>query len=206
MQLKEELANTLSHGIGLICSLAALPVLILGALDRGDAANVVGAAAFGVTMILLYLASTWYHALPEGPIKSRFQVLDHAAIYLLIAGSYTPFTLGVLRGAWGWTLFGLVWSAAAVGVIVKWKGGIRFARLSTAAYLVMGWLVVIALKPLLALMPVNGLLLLAAGGMSYTVGVFFYATNYFRFSHAVWHLFVLGGTTCHFFAALWYAV
>jgi hemolysin III len=202
---REELANSLSHGFGFMCAVAATPVLIIGASSRGTADDIVGSSVFGATMVLLYLASTWYHAVPVSPLKDRLQKLDHAAIYLLIAGTYTPFTLGVLGGAWGWTLFGLVWGAAAVGVCVKLIAGVRYPRLSTAMYVIMGWLVLIAIRPLTVSMPPAGVLWLVAGGISYSAGVVFYAARRLPYSHFVWHLFVLAGSTCHFFAVLWYA-
>jgi hemolysin III len=201
----EELANTLSHGLGLLAAVAATPVLIVSAARNGTAANIVGGSVFGVSMVMLYLASTWYHATPVGPRKDRLRRLDHAAIYLLIAGSYTPFTLGVLRGPLGWTLFGIVWGVAAIGVFEKLKSGVRYPRLSTILYVIMGWLALIAIKPLLLNMPTQGLAWLVAGGLSYTGGVVFYTARNLRYHHFIWHLFVLAGTVCHFFAALWYA-
>ncbi len=202
---REELANSLSHGVGLICAVAATPVLIIGTVNRGGAAGVVGSSVFGATMVLLYLSSTWYHAVPEGQLKDRLHKLDHAAIYLLIAGSYTPFTLGVLGGAWGWTLFGIVWGAAAIGVCEKLISGIRYPRLSTALYLILGWSVVIVIRPLVLNMPPQGVGWLVAGGLSYTAGVVFYIARRLPYHHLIWHLFVLAGSTCHFFAVLWYA-
>jgi hemolysin III len=160
---------------------------------------------FAATMLLLYLTSTLYHALPRNKAKRVFRVLDHGAIFLLIAGTYTPFTLGVLRGAWGWTLFGLVWSLALFGIVLKAVGGIRYPRLSTALYIGMGWLAIIAVRPLLLHVPPSGLLWLVGGGVAYTAGVAFYAAERLRYGHFVWHLFVLTGTSCHFWAVLWYA-
>ena len=201
----EELANSISHGVGLVAALIAAPVLIVTAAQRGGTAAVVGASVFTATMVLLYLSSTLYHALPRNKAKRVLRVLDHGAIFLLIAGTYTPFTLGVLRGAWGWTLFGLVWSLAVLGIVLKAVGGIRYPVLSTCLYLGMGWLILIAVRPLWLGVPLPGLLWLAAGGLAYTAGVAFFAAERVRFSHFVWHLFVLAGTTCHFFAVLWYA-
>jgi hemolysin III len=203
---REELANTLSHAVGLVCAVAATPILIIGAASRGSAANVVGSSVFGATLILLYLTSTWYHATPVSRRKLRLQKFDHAAIYLLIAGSYTPFTLGVLGGPWGWTLFGIVWAAAAIGVREKLVVGVRHPRISTAMYVVMGWLVLIAIRPLLLNMPPQGIGWLVAGGVLYTGGVAFFAARRIPYSHFIWHLFVLAGSTCHFFAVLWYAI
>ncbi len=154
---------------------------------------------------MLYLTSTLYHALPRNRAKRVLQVLDHSAIFLLIAGTYTPFTLGVLHGALGWTLFSLVWGLAAAGVVLKAVDGIRSPILSTGLYLVMGWLVLIAARPLWLHMPLPGLLWLLAGGLAYTTGVAFFAMERVRYSHFVWHLFVLAGTACHFLAVLWYA-
>jgi hemolysin III len=183
---------------------AALPVLVLGALGEGPAA-VVGAVVFATTMALLYLTSTLYHALPASRSKRIFQILDHGAIYLLIAGTYTPFTLGVLRGPWGWTLFGLVWGLAAAGILLKAKGELRHPWISTGLYLAMGWLVVVAARPLWLQVPAWGLFWLAAGGVAYTAGVGFYAASRLPYRHFVWHLFVLAGTACHFVAVYRYA-
>src|SRR5450759_323542 len=202
--LGEEIANSIRHGVGFVAELVVFPVLVMGALQHGASA-VMGAAVFGATMSLLYLTSTIYHALPENRGKRVFQILDHGAIYLLIAGTYTPFTLGVLRGAWGWTLFGMIWGLAIFGVVLKSSGGIRYHRLSTALYLAMGWLVVIAAKPLWLHVPGWGLFWLGAGGIAYTVGVGFYTARHMRYAHFVWHLFVLTGTACHFVAVLNYA-
>jgi hemolysin III len=156
-------------------------------------------------MVLLYVASTLYHALPQNRAKRVFRALDHGAIFLLIAGTYTPFTLGVLRGTWGWTLLGLVWGLAIAGVILKAVGRLRYPVLSTCLYLGMGWLVLVAVRPLWLRVPPAGLLWLLAGGIAYTAGVAFFAARRLRYSHFVWHLFVLAGTACHFFAVLWYA-
>lgn len=203
--LGEEIANSVSHGVGLMAALVAAPVLVLDAFQRGGAATVLGAAVFAVTMVLLYLTSTLYHALPQNKAKRVFRALDHGAIFLLIAGTYTPFTLGVLRGTWGWTLLGLVWSLAVAGVILKAVGRLRYPVLSTCLYLGMGWLVLIAVRPLWLHIPMAGLLWLLAGGIAYTAGVAFFAAERLRYNHFVWHLFVLAGTACHFFAVLWYA-
>lgn len=201
----EEIANSVSHGIGLLAALAAVPVLVLAAVRRGEAAGVVGASVFGVAVVLLYLASTLYHAVPWTRAKRVFRTLDHGAICLLIAGTYTPFTLGVLRGPWGWTLFGLVWSLAVVGIVLKAVAGRHHRAVSICLYLAMGWLVLIAAKPLWLRVPPWGLFWLLAGGLAYTAGVAFFAARRVRYSHFVWHLFVLAGTACHFVAVLLYA-
>ena len=201
----EELANSISHGIGLLAALAAFPVLVTAAFQRGDAAGIVGASVFATAMVLLYLASTLFHALPEGRAKRIFQILDHAAIYLLIAGTYTPFALGVLRGAWGWTLFGLEWGLAIAGTVLKALGGVRNTTLSTWVYLAMGWLILIAAEPAWTLVPKWGLIWLFAGGIAYTAGTVFFLAERIRYFHFVWHLFVVAGTGCHFVAVLRYA-
>jgi hemolysin III len=203
--LGEEIANSVSHGVGFLAAVAATPVLLLSAVRNGGAARIVGASVFAATMVLLYLTSTLYHALPGNRAKRVFQVLDHAAIYLMIAGTYTPFTLGVLRGTWGWTLFGLVWGLALVGVVLTAAGGVRYPKLRTSLYLAMGWLILIAVKPLWLRMPSEGLFWLLGGGVAYTVGVVFYAAKGVRYSHFVWHLFVITGTACHFIAVLRFA-
>ncbi len=202
--LGEEIANSISHGIGLLLAIAVMPFLIMAAVRQGDAANVVGASVFGATLVLLYLSSTIYHALPQNKAKRLFQLFDHTAIFLLIAGTYTPFTLGVLRGAWGWTLLSLIWSMAIFGVVLKAVSGTRHHRLSMFLYLAMGWLVLIALPRVLETVPAFGLVWIAAGGIAYTGGIAFFAGKR-RYSHFVWHLFVLTGSICHVFAVLWYA-
>ncbi|HEV8110126.1 MAG TPA: hemolysin III family protein [Burkholderiales bacterium] len=202
--LGEEIANSVSHGLGLTAALAALPVLVIAAQQRGTAA-IVGASVFGATMVLLYLASTLFHALPVCRAKRVFQILDHAAIYLLIAGTYTPFTLGVLRGDWGWALFGLVWGLAVVGIVFKALGGVHDTPLSTWLYLALGWVVVVAAKAVWTLVPGWGLFWLIAGGIAYTAGAVFFMAERVRYFHFVWHLFVVAGTACHFIAVLRYA-
>ncbi|MGB5817599.1 MAG: hemolysin III family protein [Thermoanaerobaculia bacterium] len=203
--LGEEIANSVSHGVGLLAAVVAAPILIVAAVWRGSAAGIVSASVFAATVVVLYTTSTLYHALPESRAKRVLRVLDHGAIFLLIAGTYTPFTLGVLRGAWGWTLFGLVWGLAVAGLVLKAAGGVRHPVLSTSLYLAMGWLVLIAVKPLWDRVPMWGLFWLLAGGLAYTVGVAFFAAERIRYSHFVWHLFVIVGTVCHFIAVLRFA-
>ncbi len=204
--LGEEIANSVSHGIGLVGALVATPILIVMAVRQGEASGVVGASIFGASMLLLYLVSTLYHALSQNRAKKIFQVLDHSAIFLLIAGTYTPFTLGVLRGPWGWTLFGITWGLALVGVVLKAFGPMRYPRFSTVLYLAMGWLAVIAVRHLWHSIPGWGLFWLVAGGLFYTLGVVFYSLdNRVKYCHFVWHLFVIGGTTCHCIAVGGYA-
>jgi len=203
---REEVANSISHGLGFVLAVAGAPLLIATAIRRGTVADVVAVSVFAASMALLYLSSTIYHALPPGRTKNAFHVLDHAAIYLLIAGTYTPFTLGVLKGGWGWTLFGLVWGLAALGVLLKVFAGIRWHGISTAVYVGMGWLIIIAAKPLWDSLPLAGLMWLFGGGVAYTSGVYFYLKKNMRYGHLVWHLFVVAGTGCHFVAILHYAI
>jgi hemolysin III len=201
----EEIANSVSHGVGLLAAVAAIPVLVQSAAAEGGAARIVGAAVYGATLVLLYLASTVYHAWPGDRGKRILRILDHGAIYLLIAGTYTPFTLGALAGPWGWTLFGVVWGLALLGIVLKSVRGIEFPVLSTGIYVAMGWLVLVAIRPLLASVPVQGVLWLLAGGLAYTAGIGFYAARRLRYAHFVWHLFVVAGSACHFVAVLRYA-
>jgi len=203
--LGEEIANSVSHGLALLAAIGAAPFLIAAARDLG-AASQVGAVVFAVTMVLLYFTSTLYHALPNGRAKQVFLKLDYCAIFLFIAGSYTPFALGALYGAWGWTLFGLVWALAVVGVILKSTDKLSHPWVSTGLYLGMGWLVLIAAVPLVERVPTQGLVWLVAGGLAYTLGVvFFVLDSRIRYAHAIWHGFVAAGTGCHFFAVMGYA-
>lgn len=204
LSLGEEIANSISHGLGLILALIALPVLVLSAIRIGSTQFTVGVSVFGATMVLLYLASTLYHSVTHQPAKQFFRLFDHSAIFLLIAGSYTPFTLGVLRGAWGWTLLTIVWCLAIAGIILKAVPRTRHSWFCMVLYLAMGWLAIVAVKPIWELVPVPGILLILAGGVAYTGGLAFFAAQKLRYSHFIWHLFVLAGTTCHFFAVLWY--
>lgn len=201
----EEVANSVSHGTGFIAALIGTPVLLAEVARVGGPADLVGAAVFMVTVMAAYLASTLYHAVPWPRAKGVLRAVDHGSIFLLIAGTYTPFTLGVLRGGWGWTLFGLVWTLALAGVVMKSLGGVRLYKLSLAVYLGMGWLVVIAIVPLVERMPAAGLAWLSAGGLAYTGGVLFYALDRYRYCHFIWHLFVIAGTGCHFAAVMGYA-
>ena len=204
--LGEEIANALSHGLGFLLALASLPILVNDAARRGGGASVVGASLFAGTAMVLYLVSALYHALPAGAAKRWFNRFDHASIFLFIAGSYMPFLFGVLRGAWGWSLFGVVWSAAALGIGAKLLDRLKHPLWSTGLYVAMGWVALVAVAPLVQRMSPLGLTWLVAGGLSYTAGaVVFLLDSKLRYAHFVWHLFVLGGSTCHFFAALWQA-
>jgi hemolysin III len=202
----EEIANAISHGLGFLLAVASLPILVVHTSAQGSAMNLMAVCVFSVTMMLLYLVSTIYHALPEGRAKTKLNRLDHSAIYLFIAGSYTPFMLGALHGAWGWTLLAIVWSTAVVGVTAKLLNRFKHPLLSTGLYVAMGWVAVIAAGPLIERVSPAGLAWLVVGGLSYTVGAaVFLLDSRVRYAHFVWHLFVLGGSTCHFFAVLWHS-
>ncbi|MFQ5400382.1 MAG: hemolysin III family protein [Anaerolineae bacterium] len=204
--LGEEIANSITHGIGTALSVAGLTLLVVLAAIYGDTWRVVSFSIYGSSLVLLYLASTLYHSIQNPRIKQVLRVFDHAAIYLLIAGTYTPFLLVNMRGAWGWSLFGVVWGLALTGVVFKSFFIGRFERLATVAYVLMGWLVVVAFKEMLAAVPPGGIALLVAGGAVYTIGVVFYAWEKLPYNHAIWHLFVLGGSICHFFAILFHVL
>lgn len=200
---KGELANALTHALGVALALAGLAVLVTLASLHGSPRRVISYSIYGVTLVLLYAASTAYHGIRLPRAKRLLRTLDHLAIYLLIAGTYTPFALISLRGAWGWSLLGMIWALAAIGVVFKLFFTGRFPRTSTVAYLAMGWLALIAIRQLFAHLPPKGLVLLFAGGLCYSVGVLFFAFDHkLRFNHAVWHLFVLAGSACHFFAVV----
>ena len=203
--LGEEIASSISHGVGLFAALVGTPVLIVVAAHRGVAA-VVGSAVFAASLILLYASSTLYHALPDERAKRVFRVLDHSAIFVIIAGTYTPFTLTVLPPAWGWSLFGVIWGLAILGIVLRAVGLMRHQVVLTILYLVMGWLALIAIRPLTQELPAAGIAWIVAGGALYTAGVPFFAATRVRYAHFVWHLFVLAGTTCHYVAVLRYAV
>src|SRR5918999_2169 len=204
VHVREEIANSISHGLALILALAAVPILLLSAARMGSRQFTIGAAIFGATMVILYLASTLYHSLTHERAKQFFRKVDHCAVFLLIAGSYTPFSLGVLRGPWGWTLLTIVWVLALVGIAMKVIAGHRHWWLSMVLYLVMGWLAVVAAKPVLTLVPLPGILLILAGGIAYSGGLAFFAAHRLRYNHFIWHLFVIAGTICHYLAVLWY--
>jgi len=203
--LGEIIANSVTHGVGAVLSIAGMAVLLALAATRGDAWHVVSCAIYGASLVLLYTFSTLYHALPGERVKRVFRVFDHSSIYLLIAGTYTPFTLVTLRGAWGWALFGIVWGLAIAGIVFKCFWVDRFAVLSTLLYVLMGWIVIVAVKPLLSVMSWNAFLWLLAGGIAYTAGVLFFASRK-AYAHAVWHVFVLAGSVCHYFAVLFHVL
>lgn len=203
----EDLANVVTHGFGLVASIAAFPLLVLLAARGGDTGVLVGVTIFAATLVGAYAASTVYHALPPGPRKALWRELDQAAVYLLIAGTYTPFALGALRGPWGWTLLAVIWSAALVGITVKVGMRVHAPRLENVIYLAMGWLVIVAVQPLVQRIGWAGFGWLLAGGLAYTVGtVFLVCQDRLRFGHCAWHLFVLGGSACHAVAVVNYGM
>lgn len=200
----EEIANSISHGLGFLVVVITTPILIDNAIQQGKATTLIGHAVFALTASLLYLSSTLYHAFPLGRVKRIFRLVDHCAIFTFIAGTYTPFTLGVLGGMWGWSLIAIVWSLALMGISLK-ASGRSFPKLSMGLYIGMGWSVLIAVRPLWLLMPKTGLLWILSGGLSYTVGIGFYQAKRLAYNHLIWHLFVMTGTGCHFIAVLRYS-
>jgi hemolysin III len=204
--LGEEIAHTISHGIGILLSIAGLAVLVAFASLYGDAWHITSSAIYGATLVLLYTASTLYHGIPQSKSKQLLRRLDHAAIFLLIAGTYTPFTLVNMRGVWGWSLFGLVWGLAILGMVLELGMKRRIRWLSITLYLGLGWLILIAIKPLIDSVPIGGIVLLLAGGLSYSLGIIFYVWKRLSYHHMVWHLFVMGGSALHFFSVFFYVL
>ena len=202
----EEIANSVTHGVGAGLSIAALSILVTYAGSLGDVWRMVSFSIYGATLVLLYLASTFYHGFRSPRLKGIFRVLDHSAIFLLIAGTYTPFMLVSLRGGWGWTLFGVVWGLALCGILLEVFFMDRYKVLTMVLYIGTGWVAIVALKPLLSAVPPGGLLWLGVGGITYTLGVIFYLWEGMPYNHAIWHLFVLGGSVCHFFCILFYVL
>ncbi|ARB92660.1 hemolysin III [Legionella longbeachae] len=202
----EEIGNASTHALGALLSLIALVLLTLFAAYQNDSLKLVSSIVFGSTLLLMYVCSTLYHSMMNPKIKHLFRILDHASIYLLIAGSYTPFVLVTINGSLGWTIFTIIWSLAFVGVLFKWFFVHKFDLLSTLIYLLMGWMALLIVKPLYQLLPPGGLTYIVAGGLCYTVGVIFYIWERLVFSHVLWHLFVLSGSICHFFAVFFYVV
>jgi hemolysin III len=200
----EEIANSITHGIGAGLSVVGLIVLVVLATLYGDVWRIVSFSIYGATLIILYLASTLYHSFRNKRVKKIFKILDHSTIFLLIAGTYTPFLLISLRGVWGWILFGVIWGLSVSGIVFKALFIDRFRKLSVLIYILMGWLCVVAIKQMVVRIPLGGLIGLTAGGVLYTTGVIFYAWRKLKFSHAIWHLFVLGGSICHYFSIFFY--
>jgi hemolysin III len=202
----EEIANAITHGIGVFLSIAGLVLLIVFSAFNGTALHVVSFTIFGSSMVILYTSSTLVHALPKGKAKDLFEIFDHSSIYLFIAGTYTPFTLLVIKGSLGWTMFGVIWGLAVAGIIFKAFYVKKFLVTSTILYLLMGWMVVLGWNGITENVAYGGIVLLVAGGLCYTVGTIFYMWRGFKFHHLVWHLFVLAGSICHFFCVLIYLV
>lgn len=204
---KEEIANALTHGIGIILSIIGLVYMLVYSIQNGDISHITGSIVFGSTLIIMYTCSTLYHTFQTQKLKLIFRKLDHIAIYLLIAGSYTPFTLITLQNtAWGWSLFIIIWFLAVFGIIYKLTPLNRYKKISLILYLGMGWLVILAAKPMITFLDTNGLWLLVLGGLMYTIGVIFYIWEKLPFNHAIWHLFVLGGSIFHFFTVFYYVI
>lgn len=204
--LGEEVAHALTHGLGVVLAIVGLTVMVARATLYGNYWHIVGAAIFGATLVLMYTASTLYHSIPQPRAKRILRIIDHSTIYLLIAGTYTPFTLVTLHGVWGWSLLAVTWGLALAGVIFKAFATGRFEKLSLAIYLGMGWCIVVAIKPLLHTLAPGGLVLMVLGGLAYTGGVAFYASDHRRYFHAVWHAFVLAGSVLQYFAVLFYVI
>lgn len=200
--VEEELVNTVTHGIGLALSIVAFYAMLAIAVRQGTRWQIGGCTVYGISLILLYGASTLYHSARDPRWKAALRIVDHVCIFLLIAGTYTPFTLTRLRGPWGWAIFTVVWAAAIVGITFKLRSSRRFQSVSALPYIVMGWLAILAVKPCLELIPIAGLVWLLAGGLCYTLGTVFYQADRLPYFHAIWHLFVLAGSSCHFWAVM----
>lgn len=203
---KEEIVNAITHGLGTLLAISALILLVIFATINGNSYHIVGCSIFGASLILLYSMSTLYHAVRIPRLKKIFRALDHSSIFLLIAGTYTPFTLVNLHGSWGWTIFGVVWGMAIVGIILETVTKQKFKKISLALYISMGWLIIVAIKPLLSTVDTGGIILLVSGGLCYSLGVIFYIWKSLVFHHAIWHLFVLAGSILHFFAVFFYVI
>jgi hemolysin III len=203
LTVKEEIFNSITHGVGVLLSIAALVILVVLAVGKGNTWHVVSFSVYGSTMVLLYLASTLYHSFTAEKVKNLFARFDHAAIFLLIAGTYTPFLLTALRGTFGWVLFGIIWGVAVIGVVIRSIYLTRFRKLMVAIYLIMGWLFVVAVGPMIKNLPLTSMIFLLLGGIFYSVGVVFYVKRNLKYGHGIWHLFVLAGSIMHFFAVLY---
>ncbi|BDR80164.1 hemolysin D [Clostridium tetani] len=201
---KEEIANAITHGIGVVFSIVALVLLVVFATKYKDAWYTVSYSIYGSTLIILYMCSTLYHSFTNEKVKKIFRKFDHSSIFLLIAGTYTPFTLTILRGKLGWSILGIIWTITIVGIVLKIVCFEKMEKVSTFLYIAMGWVIVVALKSIISSLPVKGIVLLIAGGLIYTVGCIFYAKDKIPYNHAIWHVFVLGGSVCHFFSILLY--
>ncbi len=202
----EEIANSVTHGVGALISIAGLVLLVVFSALYGNAWHVVSSSVYGSSLLILYLSSTLYHSIQGRRVKSFFRILDHSSIYILIAGTYTPFTLVSLNGPWGWSLFGMIWGLAVAGIIFKVFFINRFGVLSVIIYVLMGWMIVIAIRPVVDAVPMGGLALIVAGGLCYTSGLVFYAWKKLKYAHMIWHLFVIAGSVFHYFAVMFYVI
>lgn len=202
----EERLNIISHAIGVVLGIIALVFLVIRAAQHGDAWHIVSFSIFGASLIILFAASTYYHSVKKPQLRSRLRVVDHAAIYILIAGTYTPFTLVTLNGAVGWTIFGVAWGMAVIGIILKLFFTGKYSIISTLLYVFMGWMIVFAIKPLINNLPTEGLYWLVAGGIAYTIGAVLYSIKAIKFNHAIFHILVLIGSACHFVTVYWYVL
>jgi len=203
----EEVANAITHSIGVALSIAGLSILVVFASIKGDPWKIVSFSVYGTTLVVLYAASALYHSIKSISAKRFFQIVDHASIYLLIAGTYTPFVLVTMRGGWGWSIFGVIWGLAITGIVVKVTMGTGGDKISTIIYLAMGWLIIIAFHKIVNVLPLMGILCLIIGGLSYSLGtIFFLLDAKLPFNHSIWHLFVLGGSITHFFGILFYVL
>ena len=204
--LSEEIANSVTHGVGAGLAITGLVYLIYYSVVYGNVWHIVSCAIYGATLVLLYTVSTLYHSIPSPRVKSVMRILDHSAIFLLIAGTYTPFMLVNLRGPWGWSLLGVVWGLALLGILFQTALQKSWVSITVTLYILMGWAVIVAVRPLLETMPMEGFLLLLSGGLAYTLGTAFFIWKQIRFHHAIWHLFVLAGSVLHFFAVFYYVI
>ena len=203
---QEEIFNSITHGIGILISIVGLVLLIVFSNMYGDLKHIISCTIFGISLVLLYTASTLYHSFQKPTLKNIFKIFDHSCIYILIAGTYTPFLLITLTGVIGWSIFAIVWSLTAIGILFKIFFVHRFKIISTIAYILMGWIIIFAIKPLFHALPGGGLALLISGGLAYTLGTIFYTWKKLPFNHAIWHLFVLAGSVCHFCAVIFYVI
>lgn len=204
--LREDFASSMIHGAGFILAIIGMCLLIAYASIYGNAWHIVSCSIYGSTLVLLYTASTLYHSIRLAKARKVLRVLDHSTIFLLISGTYTPFTLVNLRGPWGWSIFGVIWALAVIGILFQTTGFLKGAKVSVAFYVAMGWVVVVAIKPMLSLVDTGGLVLLLLGGVAYTTGVVFYVWRQIPYNHAIWHVFVVAGSTLHFFAIFLYVI
>ena len=202
----EEIANSITHGLFLVAAIFSMPLLITKALNTQNSLIIMSTVIFAASVLIVYLISMLYHAMPRSETKKILRIVDHCTIYLLIAGTYTPFALNVIQGKFGWAIFATEWTMAVIGIVLLAATGLKYSRLSLLFYLIMGWMIVIAIKPLMIKIPVTGLVLILIGGLSYTLGILFYRVSHLNYRHFIWHLFVMLGTACHIVAVYLYAI